>query len=170
MRVGKNDSGEYAEIVIPEEFNPGSIMVFATDMDVRLLLLLLLSFSSPLSLPPGLLLSELPLFHIHVDPSSPFPHWRPLCRSDALADKQEMSPDLDTTIQSGANEAFAELDLVDLNVILHRADGEEKDATGMFLHSLPHFFLLSFHVTSCVCPPLPRLPGSRLLLLPSKRC
>lgn len=63
-------------------------------------------------------------------------------RSDALADKQEMSPDLDTTIQSGANEAFAELDLVDLNVILHRADGEEKDATGMFLHSsslLPTF-------------------------------
>ena len=44
-----------------------------------------------------------------------------------------MSPDLDTSIQSGANEAFAELDLVDLNVILHRADGEEKDATGMFL-------------------------------------
>jgi hypothetical protein len=41
-----------------------------------------------------------------------------------------MSPDLDTTIQSGANEAFAELDLVDLNVILHRADGEEEDATG----------------------------------------
>jgi hypothetical protein len=41
-----------------------------------------------------------------------------------------MSPDLDSSIQSGANEAFAELDLVDLNVILHRADGEEKDATG----------------------------------------
>lgn len=36
IRVGKNESGEYAEIVIPEEFNPGSIMVFATDMDVRL--------------------------------------------------------------------------------------------------------------------------------------
>ena len=41
-----------------------------------------------------------------------------------------MSPDLDTSIQAGADEAFAELDLVDLNVILHRADGEEKDATG----------------------------------------
>ena len=51
-----------------------------------------------------------------------------------------MSPDLDSTIQSGANEAFAELDLVDLNVILHRADGEEKDATGMyFLPSPPPF-------------------------------
>jgi hypothetical protein len=53
-----------------------------------------------------------------------------MCRGNALADKQEMSPDLDSSIQSGANEAFAELDLVDLNVILHRADGEEKDATG----------------------------------------
>jgi glycogen debranching enzyme len=42
-----------------------------------------------------------------------------------------MSPDLDSTIQAGADEAFADLDLVDLNVILHRADGEEKDATGM---------------------------------------
>ena len=41
-----------------------------------------------------------------------------------------MSPDLDTSIQAGADEAFADLDLVDLNVILHRADGEEKDATG----------------------------------------
>jgi hypothetical protein len=41
-----------------------------------------------------------------------------------------MSPDLDATIQAGADEAFAELDLVDLNVVLHRADGEEKDATG----------------------------------------
>jgi glycogen debranching enzyme len=41
-----------------------------------------------------------------------------------------MSPDLDTSIQAGADEAFADLDLVDLNVVLHRADGEEKDATG----------------------------------------
>lgn len=55
-----------------------------------------------------------------------------------LADIQEMSPDLDSTIQSGAEEAFAQLDLVDLNVILHRADGEERDATGEF----PFFFLL----------------------------
>jgi len=64
-----------------------------------------------------------------------------------------MSPDLDTTIQSGANEAFAELDLVDLNVILHRADGEEKDATGMSLH----LFLLysSFPLPSILCVPAP---------------
>jgi hypothetical protein len=47
IRVGKNDSGEYAEIVIPEEFNPGSIMVFATDMDVGLSPLPLVPF--PLS-------------------------------------------------------------------------------------------------------------------------
>lgn len=46
------------------------------------------------------------------------------------ADEQEMSPDLDATIQAGADGAFADLDLVDLNVVLHRADGEEKDATG----------------------------------------
>ena len=39
IRIGKNESGEYAEIVIPEEFNPGSVMVFATDMDVSLSLL-----------------------------------------------------------------------------------------------------------------------------------
>jgi hypothetical protein len=47
IRVGKNESGEYAEIVIPEEFNPGSIMVFATDMDVGLSPLPLVPF--PLS-------------------------------------------------------------------------------------------------------------------------
>ena len=47
-----------------------------------------------------------------------------------------MSTDLDDICKSGAEEAFKELDLVDLNVILHRADGEERDATGMaLLHS-----------------------------------
>jgi hypothetical protein len=89
-------------------------------------------------------------------------------RSNALADKQEMSPDLDSSIQSGANEAFAELDLVDLNVILHRADGEEKDATGMYLPSVSSasLFLSCFPRVPptlrplaflyCVVPPLPR--------------
>ena len=38
--------------------------------------------------------------------------------------------DLDAVCKSGAEKAFAQLDLVDLNVILHRADGEEQDATG----------------------------------------
>ena len=37
---------------------------------------------------------------------------------------------LDTLCSSGADEAFKDLDLVDLNVVLHRADGEERDATG----------------------------------------
>ena len=131
IRVGKNESGEYAEIVIPEEFNPGSIMVFATDMDVRLPPLFLLS-SPPLSLPTGFLRPK-PLFS-HA--CRPFIHFSSYddhvfyISHECFADKQEMSPDLDSSIQSGAVEAFAELDLVDLNVILHRADGEEKDATG----------------------------------------
>ena len=47
-----------------------------------------------------------------------------------------MSPDLDSTLQAGADEAFADLDLVDLNVVLHRADGEEQDATGKSPHSI----------------------------------
>ena len=61
-----------------------------------------------------------------------------------------MSPDLDTTIQSGADAAFAELDLVDLNVVLHRADGEEKDATG---ESLCFFFLSSSHMSESYFAP-----------------
>lgn len=51
--------------------------------------------------------------------------------------------DLDATCQSGADEAYAELDLVDLNVVLHRADGEERDATGECLwciQALHHLF------------------------------
>lgn len=49
-----------------------------------------------------------------------------------------MSIDLDDICKNGAEEAFAELDLVDLNVILYRADGEERDATGRFISaSLP---------------------------------
>lgn len=38
--------------------------------------------------------------------------------------------DLDELCRAGADEAFKALDLVDLNVVLHREDGEEKDATG----------------------------------------
>lgn len=48
-------------------------------------------------------------------------------RADAI---KEISKDLDEICVSGADEAFGGLDLVDLNVVLHRADGEEKDATG----------------------------------------
>ncbi|KAL7419064.1 bifunctional 4-alpha-glucanotransferase/amylo-alpha-1,6-glucosidase [Cryptotrichosporon argae] len=75
IRSGSDESGVYQEIVVPETFEPGSIMVFATDMD-------------------------------------------------------EMSTDLDDMIKRGANAAFDSLDLVDLNAVLFRADGEERDATG----------------------------------------
>jgi hypothetical protein len=71
-----------------------------------------------------------------------------------------MSPDLDSSIQSGANEAFAELDLVDLNVILHRADGEEKDATGEFLLFYSFFIPFTFPLRSVIW----RLSTSPLLL------
>ena len=75
IRHGKDDDGEYAEIVVPNEFPPGSIMVFETAM-------------------PGL------------------------------------SADTDDICKSGADEAFSDLNYVDLNVVLNRADGEERDATG----------------------------------------
>ena len=72
---GQDGDGDWAEILVPDVFEPGSIMLFATDM-------------------------------------------------------KEMPKDLDDTCKSGADEAFGELDLIDLNCILHRADGEERDATG----------------------------------------
>ncbi|KDN43331.1 glycoside hydrolase family 133 protein [Tilletiaria anomala UBC 951] len=37
---------------------------------------------------------------------------------------------LETLCKSGAAEALAPLDLVDLNIVLHRAEGEERDITG----------------------------------------
>lgn len=46
---------------------------------------------------------------------------------------QEHDASLDMFCSSGAQEAFSALSLVDLNVILYRADGEERDATdGQF--------------------------------------
>lgn len=42
----------------------------------------------------------------------------------------DLPASLDETCASGADAAFGELDLVDLNVVLYRADGEERDATG----------------------------------------
>jgi len=75
---GLDKEGPYAEIIVPESFPPGSIMVFATQL-------------------------------------------------------QQHDPELDSFCSSGAQEAFGDLDLVDLNVILHRADVEERDATaGVF--------------------------------------
>ncbi|KXN86634.1 Glycogen debranching enzyme [Leucoagaricus sp. SymC.cos] len=71
---GLDTEGLFTEIIVPEVFPPGSIMVFETQL-------------------------------------------------------QDYDPSLDTFCTSGAQEAFGDLDLVDLNVILHRADGEEHDAT-----------------------------------------
>ncbi|PWN29441.1 hypothetical protein BDZ90DRAFT_249104 [Jaminaea rosea] len=70
----KIDGDFYSEINVPQEFPPGSIMLFASAME-------------------------------------------------------GLASDLDELCRSGAKEAFAELDLIDLNVVLHRADGEEKDST-----------------------------------------
>ncbi|OBZ74017.1 Glycogen debranching enzyme [Grifola frondosa] len=47
---------------------------------------------------------------------------------------ETLLPGLDSTLDefcaSGAEEAFGDLTLVDLNVVLHRAEGEERDATS----------------------------------------
>lgn len=72
---GLDHEGPYTEIVVPEYFPPGSIMVFETRL-------------------------------------------------------QEHDADLDDFCAAGVQEAFADVDLVDLNVILHRADVEERDATA----------------------------------------
>lgn len=44
-------------------------------------------------------------------------------------DMEGLGPDLDALCQEGADKAFSELDLVDLNVVLYRADAEERDST-----------------------------------------
>lgn len=77
---GEDSEGPYSEIIVPDSFPPGSMMVFATSMS-------------------------------------------------------GLDPKLDSLCSSGASEAFADLDLVDLNVLVHRADGEERDATGTFRFS-----------------------------------
>lgn len=72
---GLDDEGPFGEVVVPEFFPPGSIMLFETQL-------------------------------VGLDPS------------------------LDEYCMSGADDAFSDLDLVDLNVVLHRAEGEERDLTG----------------------------------------
>ncbi|TDL23784.1 glycoside hydrolase family 13 protein [Rickenella mellea] len=72
---GTDGEGSYSEIIVPENFPPGSIMLFKTQME-------------------------------------------------------GIDADLDTLCASGAEKAFGNLDLVDLNAILYRAEGEERDATG----------------------------------------
>lgn len=71
---GLDGEGPYAEVVVPEFFPPGSIMLFETQL-------------------------------------------------------QGSDSTLDSLCSSGADEAFGDLDLVDLNVVLYRAEGEERDAT-----------------------------------------
>ena len=70
-----DDEGPYSEIIVPDYFPPGSVMLFETHL-------------------------------------------------------QGIEADLDTFCASGAEDAFKDLDFVDLNVVLHRAEGEELDATG----------------------------------------
>ncbi|KDE06879.1 amylo-1,6-glucosidase [Microbotryum lychnidis-dioicae p1A1 Lamole] len=65
----------YSEIVVPDTFPPGSVLLFATWME-------------------------------------------------------GLPADLDEQCAAGVIEAFDELDLVDLNSVLYRADGEERDAVG----------------------------------------
>ncbi|EPQ56459.1 glycoside hydrolase family 13 protein [Gloeophyllum trabeum ATCC 11539] len=72
---GLDNEGPYVEIIVPEYFPPGSIMLFETQM-------------------------------------------------------QEYDVGLDAFCTSGVDEAFSDLSLVDLNVVLHRCDGEERDATS----------------------------------------
>lgn len=72
---GRDHEGPYSEIVVPDYFPPGSIMLFKTYL-------------------------------------------------------KDHDASLDAFCASGAQEVFGALDLVELNVILHRADGEERDATG----------------------------------------
>lgn len=67
--------GDFDEIVVPDYFPPGSVMIFATQMT-------------------------------------------------------ELTSDINAFCVSDAAEAFSTLDVVDLNIVLFRADGEERDATG----------------------------------------
>ncbi|KAK4052230.1 bifunctional 4-alpha-glucanotransferase/amylo-alpha-1,6-glucosidase [Microbotryomycetes sp. JL221] len=69
------DGVAYSEIVVPDTFPPGSVLVFATWMD-------------------------------------------------------QLPDDLDAVCAQDASEAFGELDMVELNTVLYRADGEERDAVG----------------------------------------
>jgi hypothetical protein len=75
---GSDHDGPYSEIVVPDKFPPGSIMLFATQL-------------------------------------------------------QGADPSLDEFCKSGVDEAFKDLNVIDLNVLLFRCDGEERDATGKFV-------------------------------------
>ncbi|KAG2354956.1 amylo-alpha-1,6-glucosidase-domain-containing protein, partial [Suillus spraguei] len=59
---------------------------------------------------------------------------------------QNLDNELDTFCASDADKAFGNLDLVDLNVILYRADGEERDATSGLIgaYDVPGFVKLTY--------------------------
>jgi glycogen debranching enzyme len=69
-----DEKGPFSEIVVPDYFPPGSVMLFETQLE-------------------------------------------------------DHDLELDIFCSSGAQDAFKDLDLVDLNVVLYRADVEERDAT-----------------------------------------
>ncbi|KAI0305846.1 glycoside hydrolase family 13 protein [Multifurca ochricompacta] len=71
---GVDGQGPYSDIIVPDYFPPGSIMIFETQLE-------------------------------------------------------GLDPGLDKFCASGAEEAFQDLDLVDLSILLFRAEGEEMDAT-----------------------------------------
>ncbi|KAI0046033.1 glycoside hydrolase family 133 protein [Auriscalpium vulgare] len=71
---GSDGEGAYSDIVVPDYFPPGSILIFETQLE-------------------------------------------------------GIDPELDAFCTSGAEDAFKDLDLVDLNVVIFRAEGEELDAT-----------------------------------------
>ena len=75
IESNSDGDGHYDEVIVPDYFPPGSVMVFSTVMD-------------------------------------------------------DLTSDLEAFCVSGAKEAFSTLDVVDLNIVLFRADGEERDATG----------------------------------------
>jgi glycogen debranching enzyme len=79
---GSDHDGPYSEIVVPDKFPPGSVMLFATQL-------------------------------------------------------QGVDPALDEFCKSSVDEAFKDLDLIDLNVLLFRCDGEERDATGESVFEVP---------------------------------
>ncbi|KAG2068753.1 glycoside hydrolase family 13 protein [Suillus decipiens] len=59
---------------------------------------------------------------------------------------QNLDNELDTFCASDADKAFGNLDLVDLNVVLYRADGEERDATNGVIgaYEVPGFVKLTY--------------------------
>ncbi|KAI9459032.1 glycoside hydrolase family 13 protein [Russula earlei] len=88
---GSDAQGPYSDIVVPDYFPPGSIMVFETQ-------------------------------------------------------REGLDPALDQFCGSGADDAFQDLDTIDLNIVLFRAEGEEMDASGgkIGAYDIPGFGKLKY--------------------------